>query len=900
MNRAGAAERWRICAFTAVLPLTRLNVFLALIMSPFFLYLASASHAEDPWADIVIEYSADNAASGFTTPAVALGAPKGLSPSVPLNESNVVSLGDPSGNPRGRIVLKFDTPVTDDPANPFGLDCIVYSNAFWVGGDPQKRFQEPGIIEISDDGTNWFLIPGSRAYSYAGGQLPLVPEPPGDTNLGVGKELLLAGTITNPNTLDVATDPESVEFNWGYMEMSPTLAPYLDNYVRPDDPFEVGVTARSGGGDAFDIAWAIDASGDPAFLTQFQFIRISPFVERTLAVGNATPELLAIADVAPALDADGDGILDEYETRVAGTDPARPENTILALEIPPIEGGSPSGTLLGEAADIFGNRLRLFAADTRTSETLRAVVDILRPEAPAGDLPMPSLLKSGAVVEIVSSESDFVAAEIQTAEVTIAYTPLDVAGLEEGALSAYRFDGANYTQTGISNVVVDSGANTVTFRSRFDGAFVLAAPSGAGDPGAAEIFVDFDYVGRQAGTESEPYSSLAEGIAGVSVGGIMRIGPGNTAETPTFAKQMRVEALSGTVVLGLGAARVRPPDTEEEDGGGTGGAGLDSSDALSAGEDSRGVPVGLPLHVEIPLALLMSLLGGMCLKATAGSKRGMPRGGFTLTELLVVIAIIGVLATLLLPALSRSRQQARSMQCVNNLRQIYLANAMFAAEHDGHYVAAAEDIDKAGGGLTRWHGARTSFDADFDPMMGPLAEYLPDARVKECPVFFEFRERGEVRNAFESGTGGYGYSRSYIGGRDYLLPFPQSLRKGTRDVRIQHPATTIMFADAALPQDGYIIEYGFIEAPHFPTPEHPKGDLAYGFAAPSIHFRHYGRANVLWADGHVTSEKWEWSPDRNIYGAVNRAYSVGWFGPKNNYFFDSGDKSGYHKTVETK
>lgn len=233
------------------------------------------------------------------------------------------------------------------------------------------------------------------------------------------------------------------------------------------------------------------------------------------------------------------------------------------------------------------------------------------------------------------------------------------------------------------------------------------------------------------------------------------------------------------------------------------------------------------------------------------------------------------------------------MQCVSNLRQLYLASIMFAAEHDGHYVAAAADIDKTGGGLTRWHGARTSFDADFDPMMGPLTEYLPDARVKECPVFFEFRKRGELGNAFETGTGGYGYNRSYIGGREHLLPFPASLRKGIRDVRIQHPASTIMFADAALPQDGYIIEYGFIEAPHFPTPEHPRGNTAFGFASPSIHFRHHGRANVLWADGHVSSEKWEWSPKKNIYGAVNRAYSVGWFGPKNNFFFDSGDKTGY-------
>ena len=241
---------------------------------------------------------------------------------------------------------------------------------------------------------------------------------------------------------------------------------------------------------------------------------------------------------------------------------------------------------------------------------------------------------------------------------------------------------------------------------------------------------------------------------------------------------------------------------------------------------------------------------------------------FTLLELLVVIAIIAILAALLLPAFRHAMLQSYSVRSSQNLRQLVAANIAYAGDQ-GAYAPADDKWNNR-----RWHGARTSASAPFDPTRGFLADYLGKSRaIVSCPLFTQMIAG---QKSFEDGTGGYGYNSSYIGGRPGGAWNGDGTRVSARPAQVLRPSVTLMFATTAFAVAGGVQEYASVEPPFWDFGTGPSGSRP----SPSLHFRFQGKAIVAWCDGHISMEaKGARDAGSNPYGGDAEANNLGWFGP---------------------
>jgi prepilin-type N-terminal cleavage/methylation domain-containing protein len=114
------------------------------------------------------------------------------------------------------------------------------------------------------------------------------------------------------------------------------------------------------------------------------------------------------------------------------------------------------------------------------------------------------------------------------------------------------------------------------------------------------------------------------------------------------------------------------------------------------------------------------------------------RSAFTLVELLVVIAIIALLIAILLPVLSRAKEQSRGVVCQSNQRQLANAFLLFAHDNKGQLPGNFFDRSNPIAARTDWLLGNTNGNWIFGPQSGTIFPYLArKMNVYRCPSFVE-------------------------------------------------------------------------------------------------------------------------------------------------------------------
>ncbi len=233
------------------------------------------------------------------------------------------------------------------------------------------------------------------------------------------------------------------------------------------------------------------------------------------------------------------------------------------------------------------------------------------------------------------------------------------------------------------------------------------------------------------------------------------------------------------------------------------------------------------------------------------SVRPVTKRAFTLVELLTVIAIIGILAAILIPVVGRVRENARTSNCIQNLKGIGNAFQLYAADNRGLYPALRKraDTDAEYPGQVNPTG---NWQEELSPYQSRTVADISKLNADSdsyvfCPEFVA-RYQGDPgwKKAITT-SAGYGMNAGLGVANVYYARF--------RANQIVHPARTVLVGDSG----NYHIDLTV-------SKKWKPSATAFGGYGTGDPVRHRGNANYLFADGHTATL----SPDAALDVIVNR------------------------------